>query len=78
MQTKLTLRMESELIQRAKRHAKQQGKSLSQIVADYFAVFTRDKHGQSTAPVTESLQGALKESGLDRDSYREHLEEKYL
>jgi len=29
MQTKLTLRLESELIERAKQHAKQQGKSLS-------------------------------------------------
>lgn len=78
MQTKLTLRLESELIERAKQHAKQQGKSLSQIVADYFAVFTQDKDKKSIAPVTQSLVGVLKESGLDQESYKKHLEEKYL
>lgn len=78
MQTKLTLRLESELIERAKQHAKQQGKSLSQIVADYFAVFTQDKDKKSTAPVTQSLVGVLKDSGLDQESYKKHLEEKYL
>ena len=78
MQTKLTLRLESELIERAKQHAKQQGKSLSQIVADYFAVFSQDKNRANTAPVTQSLLGVLKESGLDRESYKKHLVEKYL
>lgn len=40
MQTKLTLRMDDELISHAKQIAKEQGKSLSQIVADYFSVLT--------------------------------------
>jgi len=78
VQTKLTLRMESELIERAKQHAKQQGKSLSQVVADYFAVYTQDKDKKNTAPVTKSLVGVFKESGLDQESYKKHLEEKYL
>ena len=33
MQSKLTLRMDEELIEQAKRYAKEQGKSLSQVVA---------------------------------------------
>ena len=78
MQTKLTLRLESELIERAKQHAKQQGKSLSQVVADYFAVFTQDKDKKRIAPVTQSLVGVLKASGLDQKAYKKHLEEKYL
>ena len=78
MQTKLTLRLESELIERAKQHAKQQGKSLSQVVADYFAVFIQDKDKKSIAPVTQSLVGILKEGDLDQESYKKHLEEKYL
>lgn len=36
-QTKLTLRLDADLISRAKASAAKQGKSLSQIVADYFA-----------------------------------------
>ncbi len=36
MQTKLTLRLEDHLIADAKRYSKQHGKSLSQLVTDYF------------------------------------------
>ena len=41
MQTKLTLRMDDELIARAKAHAKKRGKSVSQLVADYFYVLEK-------------------------------------
>ena len=36
MQTKLTLRMEDELINMAKSVAEKKGKSLSKMVSDYF------------------------------------------
>ncbi len=36
MQTKLTLRLEDHLIAEAKRYSKEHGKSLSQLVTDYF------------------------------------------
>ena len=39
MQTKLTLRLDEELIKFAKVYAKERGKSLSQIVADYLYGF---------------------------------------
>lgn len=80
MQTKLTLRLEDELIEKAKQHAKQQGKSLSQIVADYFTAFTQktDENEQAIAPVTQSLIGILKSKNLDEKDYKKHLEEKYL
>jgi hypothetical protein len=78
MQTKLTLRLESELIEQAKKHAKQQGKSLSQIVADYFITFNKTKEKSKFAPITSSLIGVLQESKLDQNDYKKHLEEKYL
>lgn len=78
MQTKLTLRLESDLIQLAKEQAKQQGKSLSQIVADYFTFFTQDTKNQPIAPVTQSLIGIIKLSDIDEKDYNKHLEEKYL
>ena len=78
MQTKLTLRLESDLIELAKEHAKKQGKSLSQIVADYFTVFTQDTKNQPIAPVTQSLIGIIKLSDIDQKDYNKHLEEKYL
>lgn len=78
MQTKLTLRLEDELIKQAKEHAREQGKSLSQIVADYFTVFTKENKKQKIAPITKSLIGILKDSNLDEEDYKKHLEEKYL
>jgi hypothetical protein len=80
MQTKLTLRLEETLIQQAKSYAKHRGKSLSQIVADYFALLVSDEEhaGQELAPLTRSLRGALRGSGIDTQDYHKHLEEKYL
>lgn len=77
MQTKLTLRLDSKLIEQAKEHAKQQGKSLSQVVADYFRLFTQNSKAKETAPVTRSLIGVLESSQFDTDDYKKHLEEKY-
>jgi hypothetical protein len=78
MQTKLTLRLESELIELAKAHAKQQGKSLSQIVADYFTIFTEKSKKLKISPITQSLIGIIKIKNLDEKDYKKHLEEKYL
>jgi len=78
MQTKLTLRLESELIEQAKAHAKQQGKSLSQIVADYFMIFTEKSKKSNISPITQSLIGIIKIKNLDVKDYKKHLEEKYL
>lgn len=78
MQTKLTLRLESALIRRAKEHAKRTGKSLSVLVADYFAAL--DIAGKRTVPATpkvRSLVGAFGKKKLDEDDYHNYLEEKH-
>ena len=43
MRTRLTLRLEDQLIEKAKLYAAQAGKSVSQIVADYFKLLTSQK-----------------------------------
>jgi len=80
MQTKLTLRLEEELIEQAKSYAAHTGKSISQIVADYFRVITASPlpPASSPPPITKSLRGLLKNSGVDEDDYKRHLEEKHL
>lgn len=77
MKTKLTLHLESELIEAAKEQARQQGKSLSQLVADYLVTFPRMPEKQGAAPIMQSLKGLLKGSGLDEDDYKKHLEKKH-
>lgn len=80
MQTKLTLRLEDHLIEQAKSYAAQAGKSVSQVVADYFKILTSTKNRTSSpsAPITQSLRGLLRESKLDEKDYKKYLEEKHL
>lgn len=80
MQTKLTLRLDEELIRRAKQYAEKTGKPVSRIVADYFALLdvgpTSAKEGST--PLARSLRGVLRGGSVDEADYRDHLEEKYL
>ncbi|MDB2384409.1 DUF6364 family protein [Endozoicomonas sp.] len=76
---KLTLRMESELVDSAKDYAAQHGKSLSQLVADYFEVLTRQADAGKLPPVTEKLKGILtKGNEVTEQDYPQYLEDKYL
>jgi len=78
MQTKLTLRVEDSLIEQAKDYAKQNDKSLSQIVADYFRALTESNQRLENAPITQSLIGVLSPLDVDENDYKKHLENKYL
>ncbi|HEX6199260.1 MAG TPA: DUF6364 family protein [Thermoanaerobaculia bacterium] len=80
MNAKLTLRLDDELIRKAKSHAKRVGKPVSQIVEEYFAVLTAPpRRGQSEpTPRVRRLKGILRGADVDEDAYRRHLEDKYL
>jgi hypothetical protein len=80
MRTKLTLRLDEDLIHQAKSFAKRRGKSVSQIVADYFASLDKkpDKGGKDLTPVVRSLKGVLRGTDVDADDYLRHLEERHL
>ena len=80
MQTKLTLRLEDHLIEQAKSYAAHAGKSVSQIVSDYFKLLTSEKIKQvpPSTPITQSLRGLLRESKLDEKDYKKYLEGKHL
>ncbi|MDD3967045.1 MAG: DUF6364 family protein [Candidatus Neomarinimicrobiota bacterium] len=78
MQTKLTLRMDEELIKSAKDFAERKGKSLSRMVADYFSRLNRQEtHPAAPPPHVRALSGALKGSALDEEDYKAHLEKKH-
>lgn len=80
MSTKLTLRMSPLLIKRAKVYAKKHGKSVSQIVGDYFSLLNQklETKKMPLLPLTSSLRGVLKESKISEKDYKKHLEDKYL
>ena len=80
MKTKLTVRLDQELINKAKAYAKASGKSVSQMIADYFALLGEptESSNQKITPVVRSLRGALRGGKVDLDDYHRHLEDKYL
>jgi hypothetical protein len=80
MATKLTLRMDERLIERAKKYAKQSGKSVSQIVADFFTLLDQpiEEEDVEISPKVQSLKGLLKDSSIKKKDFKLYLEEKYL
>jgi hypothetical protein len=80
MLTKLTLRMDDNLIESAKEYSAQTGKSVSRIVADLFEIIKNEKlkKEESLTPTVKSLKGILKGKQLDEKDYKKYLEEKYL
>ncbi len=79
MNTKLTLRLDEGLIRNAKRHSEKLGKSISKLVADYFALIEagEDIPGTEITPRVRSLIGSLSGATTTEEDYRRHLEEKY-
>ena len=80
MQTKLTLRLDDELINRAKSYARKSGKSVSQLVAGYFSMLDNktDKETSELTPIVRSLKGSLKGAKIAKKDYQKYLEEKHL
>jgi hypothetical protein len=80
MQTKLTLRLDDELIREVKTIADRRGQPVSKMVANYFNSL-REKSKSNKPPLTpivKSLKGALKGSDLEVKDYKKYLEDKYL
>jgi len=80
MLTKLTLRMDDNLIESAKEYSALTGKSVSRIVADLFEIIKNEKikKEEKLTPTIRSLKGILKGTQLDEKDYKKYLEEKYL
>lgn len=82
METKLTLRLNDRVIERAKVYAKEQKISLSKMIESYLDSLTReieDDSKKSITPLVESLSGVI---DLPADfnykkEYGDYLTEKY-
>ncbi|WP_160131089.1 DUF6364 family protein [Kordia antarctica] len=83
MNTKLTLTIEKEIIERAKNYAKGKNRSLSDIIENYLKMLTKEERKQKSKklnPIVESLKGSFT-MPKDMDYKKElenRLEKKYL
>jgi hypothetical protein len=76
MNTKLTLVIEQETIQKAKDYAKQKNRSLSNIIENYLKSLTKEQPVNQTkmSPLVKSLRGSFKLS-KDVDYKKEIIKE---
>lgn len=79
MNTKLTLRMDENIVRKAKMEAKRRGKSVSQMVAEFIeSIGLQQNSEKDLPPTTASLIGILKGKEISEEDYKTHLREKYL
>lgn len=79
MNTKLTLRMDEDVVRKAKMEAKRRGKSVSRMVAEFIeSIGSRPDLEKVLPPTTASLVGILKGKAISEDDYKKHLREKHL
>ena len=78
MNTKLTLTLEKEVIEKTKDYARANGYSLSKLVENYFKLLTRDldKDKYELSPKTKKLRGSLVVA--EDFDYKKILEEEIL
>lgn len=62
MNTKLTLTIEQNIIEKAKKYAHNKGKSLSSIIENYLKLITKEDNteNKSETPIVNSLKGSFK------------------
>jgi hypothetical protein len=82
MESKLTLKLNSIAIRRAKKYVRtRRGKSLSKLVENYFISLTKDEvtGAKKLPPVVSGLAGTARKSGTKnaRKEYTDYLIRKY-
>ncbi|MCL9980375.1 MAG: DUF6364 family protein [Bacteroidia bacterium] len=80
MDTKLTLKLSQEVIEKAKEYAKFNQVSLSKLIENYLENITsKMEQPYEITPLVRSLSGVIKENSRDdhKQEYAKYLEEKY-
>ncbi|GAB5536891.1 MAG: DUF6364 family protein [Rubricoccaceae bacterium] len=87
MKTKLTLRLDEAVIERAKAYAARRGTSVSGLVEDYFRLVATEPSGgdgasgddwiSSLPPITRSLIGIAEGVNVTEEDYKRYLEAKH-
>ncbi|MEQ8903706.1 DUF6364 family protein [Ekhidna sp.] len=78
MTTKLTLTVDKDTIERAKKYAKEQGRSLSSIVENYLKLLSskeRNREEFGDTSVVKSLLGSLKLPENISEDYKKEIRE---
>lgn len=78
MDTKLTLKLDKKIIERAKIYASEKNVSLSKLIENMLFRITDSKSYKSEiTPLVESLSGILPKIDFDKEDYTDYLDKKY-
>jgi hypothetical protein len=79
MDTKLTLKLDSSIIEQAKTYAKEKNTSLSKLIESYLGLLIDPKESRVVTPLVKSLSGVLTlPKNFDhKQDYKKHLVNKY-
>ena len=80
MDTKLTLKLEQAVIEKAKEYAKRQRTSLSRLIENYLLYITDEEHiEEKITPLVKSLSGIidLPDDYDHKKGYADYLSKKY-
>jgi hypothetical protein len=74
--TKMTVRVQKELLQRAKQYAKEHDTNLTRLITAYLSQLELTDDILASSPIVKRLSGSLS-SDIGRDDHRQYLESKY-
>jgi macrodomain Ter protein organizer (MatP/YcbG family) len=78
MDSKLTLKLDKEIIERAKEYAKNKNTSLSKLIENMLSRVTSSSNFETQiTPLVDSLSGIIDSDKINIEDYRDYLEEKY-
>lgn len=79
MDTKLTLKLDREVIEKTRRYAKKKNLSLSEMVERYFRSLSEKSDAFPISPLVKELSGVidLSKAGKMSAPYEDYLEKKY-
>jgi hypothetical protein len=75
-ETKLTIRVPRKLLENAKRYARKQNTTLTQLINEYLVQIPAPIEELEKAPIVRRLSGSLSQD-VSIDDYKQHLQEKY-
>ena len=80
MNTKLTLKLDKDIIDKAKDYAHKHNTSLSQMVEKYFdSLFSKKNSNKKISPLVEELSGVIRPESANnyKNEYSNYLSDKY-
>lgn len=76
MKTKITVRVEKEAYEAAKRYAEKYGMTITNLVTEFFNSLDKKEKAASRTPILDEMAGSLSPDTRIED-YCEYLEKKY-